>query len=280
MMFRAGAPQANEEDGETWGVHRASQSASSMSQGKVNALIACVLVWSFVLNATVGEPRGARRGGAGRAALELENYLVLVILSSVVTVWLVLLFKIRECTVWPEEVRFKRNGMILVELGCGHRALNTVAPGVLLMRKRANLCNSNLGVWANAITDKTRDDVFVLVPALGSRFWTGFAFQPEDPEAFLHDCRHAGVAVLEDGSSELGVRSQLEEGLLADADARHLQQQQQQRMVRDGDDEATHEGPGGPIEPFGYHGPRDSSASSATNKDLEQVLTNNTIIEV
>jgi hypothetical protein len=252
-----------------------------MSQSKVNALVACVLVWSFVLNTVLGEPP-RKGGGAGRAALELENYLVLVILSSVVTVWLVLLFKIRECAVWPEEVRFKRNGMIMVELGCGHRALNTVAPGVLLMRKRANMCSSNLGVWANAITDKTRDDVFVLVPALGPRFWTGFAFQPEDPEAFLHDCRHAGVAVLEDGSSELGVRSQLEESLIAGGDAVH-HLHQQQRMVRDGDDQAAHEGLGGPSEPFGYQAPRDSSvshASSVTNKDLEQVLKNNTIIEV
>eukprot|EP00516_Mucochytrium_quahogii_P004587 CAMPEP_0203760572 /NCGR_PEP_ID=MMETSP0098-20131031/13834_1 /ASSEMBLY_ACC=CAM_ASM_000208 /TAXON_ID=96639 /ORGANISM=" , Strain NY0313808BC1" /LENGTH=213 /DNA_ID=CAMNT_0050654193 /DNA_START=932 /DNA_END=1573 /DNA_ORIENTATION=+ len=110
-------------------------------------------------------------------------------------IWGVLLYKIRECAVWPEEVVFRRDGLIAMELGCGVKTLNTANGGVTIYKKSLGSLKlwEGLGVWCNAVTDKTRDDIFVLVPTTGPIYWTGFAFQPEDPNSFLHDCSHAGV---------------------------------------------------------------------------------------
>ncbi|GBG27322.1 Hypothetical Protein FCC1311_035442 [Hondaea fermentalgiana] len=185
---------------DAWAVHRASQSASMLTQGQMNLMLLSVFAGSFLLNYIMDAGETPTEEGG----IVIMGWVLVFLGALVVVMWGLLLYKIRECGVWPEEVRFQSDGQIVVIMGCCTKALDASNNGVTMIRRRVHW-NDSLGVFCNVITDKTRDEVFVLVPTAGPRYWYGFAFQPEDPGSFVHDCSHAGVIIEGGPDAELGV---------------------------------------------------------------------------
>mmetsp|Transcript_14454 Transcript_14454/g.26821 ORF Transcript_14454/g.26821 Transcript_14454/m.26821 type:complete len:278 (-) Transcript_14454:36-869(-) len=200
-------PEQSEDQVDEWSTHYASQSPQQLSQGQINVMVMITLFTTYTF----------REMFAVGGESEIVKLLMPSFTLFMVVTWGILLSKVRECAVWPEEVIFRSDGLIFAELGCGHRVLNS-SEGVTLLKKRTTLTNFNLGVWANAVTDRRRDYVFVLIPTHGPKFWTGFAFQPEDPRSFIHDCHHAGVDVSQVGDIE---EMDLEERLLHETERRN-----------------------------------------------------------
>mmetsp|Transcript_13799 Transcript_13799/g.26788 ORF Transcript_13799/g.26788 Transcript_13799/m.26788 type:complete len:378 (+) Transcript_13799:399-1532(+) len=190
----------HEDGSEAWAVHRASQSPSMLTQGQMNLVLLCVFGGSFMLNYVMD----AGEATSAQGEVDLLSSVLIILGCIVLIMWGLLAYKIRECVVWPEEVRFRRDGIVVVSMGCGNKALNTANGGVTLLKRRV-LWNDGLGVFCNVITDKTRDDVYVLVPTTGPRYWYGFAFQPEDPATFVYDCSHAGILIEGGADAEMGV---------------------------------------------------------------------------
>jgi len=200
-------PHQHDDDSETWAVHRPSQPEDgALTQSQVNGAVGCIFVVSLCLNYVLGVVSGGSGGSVG-------GLLVLYVLLALLASWVFMIFKIKEASVWPEELRFCRDSTLRLAIGCGSKVLDCNSHGgVVCMRRPLNswgCAPDTLGIWCNAITDRSREEVFVLLPARGPQFWRGFAFQPEDTANFLYDLEHAGVTVLEE--NEFGLLM-MEEG--------------------------------------------------------------------